>query len=65
MLKISLFKPDIIALTEITPKNKNKPLLNEYKIDAYDCFMNENPFRGVVLYTKSNMNAVEYVPLNK
>ena len=65
MLKIYLFKPDIDALTEITPQTKNKPLLNEYIIDGCDCFLSENPVSGVALHTKTKMNAVETVSLNK
>ena len=56
--------PDIIAITEVMPKNKEILTINEINIPGYDNFINKNPKRGVILYAKCQLNAVECQDLN-
>ena len=65
-------KPHIVCLTEILPKRKkDRPddqsihddIKNEYYIPGYEIFSNDNPKRGVAIYTKPQLNAVKYLPL--
>ena len=57
--------PDIIAITEVMPKNKEILTVNEISIPGYDNFTNKNPKRGVIIYAKSQLNAVECLDLNE
>ena len=52
--------PDIIAITEVMPKNKEILTINEINIPGYDNFINKNPKRGVILYAKCQLNAVKF-----
>ena len=63
-LNIDEKNPDIIAITEVMPKNKDTPTTNELSIPGYDIFINKNPKRGVLIYAKSQLNAVECQDLN-
>ena len=56
-------QPDIIALTEIYPKNTIYDI-NEtyYQITDYHMFMSSNESgRGIVIYTKCSLQAQKYV----
>jgi hypothetical protein len=63
LTRVNEIKPDIIALTEILPKNtkeKASDLVLGLNINDYDMFINKNPMkRGVILYAHKNINARE------
>jgi exonuclease III len=63
LLRIQAANPDIIAITEVKPKNYRYPLQRqEIQLEGYNCWPNiESPGRGVVLYTKSKIKASEKV----
>ena len=48
-------EPDIIQITEVLPKNKNKDIIyeTEFNITGYNMIFNKNPLRGVLMYVKS------------
>ena len=52
-------KPMIIDLTEIKAKNKEEVNLSEYSFPGYDLFVNEQPKRGVSVYTSKKLNALK------
>lgn len=55
--------PDIIMITEVLPKNCRYTVTKpELSLEGYDMFPNDFPpssGRGVIIYTKHNLNAVE------
>jgi hypothetical protein len=57
--RVEDYKPKIIALTEIKPKNALNFIESEYNIAGYDMFLNKNHKRGVALYVDSKLNAHE------
>ena len=59
------FNPDIIAVTELIPKNLQNFELVEYQIPGYTLFVNSKPERGTALYLKYSLNANECTDLNK
>ena len=62
LLLISDRNPDIIAISELLPKNcKNPPQATEFNIPDYEFFSNmgDNPDRGVGLYIKSILKPLE------
>lgn len=58
---IEMENPDIIALSEILPKNSTLPIVEEYyNIDNYDrVISNINKGRGVVIYIKNSFHSQE------
>ena len=56
-------KPDIIMITEVLPKNSRFDIMkSEISLDGYDIFPENFPLknsRGVVIYTRSELKAVE------
>lgn len=56
--------PDIIAITEIKAKRQASIEIAEYSIPGYTLFINSKPLRGVALYLRDNLNAVECVEMN-
>jgi endonuclease/exonuclease/phosphatase family metal-dependent hydrolase len=64
LLRVDDLDPEIIAITEILPKNQESKLSSaELNISGYDIFVNERQFRGVALYLKSTLNANECTEL--
>ena len=59
---IADYDPDIVCLTEITPKNSRYPLeLLELQIPGYDSFTNVNDgscHLGVIIYARTKLHAV-------
>ena len=50
--------PDIIAITEVFPKNSIfSPSHEHYQIKDYDIFLTETDGRGVCIYAKTSLNA--------
>ena len=58
------YQPIIVALTEINPKNGQKPSLGELDLENYTVFLNDPSKRGVALYIDSRLNAVPCDHLN-
>ena len=57
---ISAYNPNIIALTELMPKNAKNIDTNElFNINNYDKFINKQPHRGVIIYTRHSLKATE------
>jgi hypothetical protein len=56
-------KPDIIAITEVLPKNMRYTVNKaELDIEGYELFPGEFPIgakRGIIIYVKKSLNAVE------
>ena len=56
-------KPDIIMITEVLPKNSTFEIMkSEISLDGYDMFPENFPIknsRGIVIYVKSELKAVE------
>jgi len=63
--RIQDIEPNIIALTEIKPKNLHTFNETEFHIPNYDMFLNRNHKRGVALYTDKSLNAQECQDLNE
>lgn len=57
--------PHIVAITEIIPKRLKIIENAEFSIPGYTMFMNNAPSRGVAIYVKNSVNAVECEDLNK
>jgi len=61
LVNSSVHKPDVIAVTEIKPKNLTQKLLaSEFHLDGYNVFcqsLEENSRRGLLVYTASSINA--------
>lgn len=59
--RIDEIHPNIIAVTELIPKNLKNYCRKEFSIPDYDMFtnMDKNQQRGVALYTSSKLNARE------
>jgi hypothetical protein len=57
--------PHIVAITEIIPKRLQNIEVAEFSISGYTMFMNNAPSRGVAIYVKNEVNAVECEDLNK
>ena len=60
MVKIKQHKPIIIAVCEVKPKNGGNLDSLDYKIDGYTLHhanLNENQGRGIVVYTKTELDA--------
>ena len=59
-------KPNIISITEVKSKGKRADEVNdhEYNIDGYDMFLNDQPKRGVAIYTDKKLNAQQYDEFN-
>lgn len=57
---IALHSPDIICITEVSPKNTSMPVQScELEIQGYETFTNlSSCSRGVLIYTKSELKAV-------
>ena len=59
---IADYDPDIVCLTEITPRNSRYQLeISELQIAGYDSFTNVNDascHRGVIIYTRTTLHAV-------
>ena len=52
LARVSTEKPDIIALTEIFPKNVQSSIDDsEFYISGYNMFLSKDPKRGVVIYS--------------
>ena len=51
-------------MTEVIPKRKQDVTNNELTIPGYNQFINQNPKRGVAIYTKSKLNAIECLELH-
>ena len=58
-IRIEEYKPDIIGLTEIWPKNTKSKSEKEMYIPNYDIFINKDYKRGVILYLNKNLKAIE------
>ena len=58
LIRIEQYKPDIIGLTEIWPKNTRFKNEEEMFIPNFDVFMNKGS-RGVALYINKNLKAFE------
>jgi hypothetical protein len=57
---IVLHKPDIVCITKYLPNNFNaqpQPATSEFSIEGYECFVNENGNRGVIIYTANKLRA--------
>ena len=71
LVNSSVHKPDVIAVTEIKPKNLTQKLLaSEFHMDGYNVFcqgLEENSRRGLLVYIASSINAsvVEVGPTGK
>ena len=57
--------PDIICFTEILNKKDPNIEVAELKIDGYDIFLEKNPQRGVIIYTKECLKAQEFTEFQK
>ena len=57
VLQIDQYRPDIVAIVEVLPKNMSPIQACEFKIEGYICYMNEKPKRGVLIYVKDNIKA--------
>ena len=57
--------PDIICFTEIFNKKDPNIEVAELKIDGYDIFLEKNPQRGVIIYTKECLKAQEFTEFQK
>ena len=63
LCRVDELKPSIICLTEILSRHKcsgnnnNNLTDSELQIEGYSLFRNENPFRGVVIFTENSLNA--------
>ena len=60
---VNIYKPDVIAASEVLPKNFKEPIQPEiFKLDGYDmiCHPNvaKNIGRGSILYIKSNITHI-------
>ena len=61
---IELQKPDIIAITEILPNDKGDRIQGaEFEIHDYDCFQNGSNGRGVCIYLRKSLNAIQVYDL--
>ena len=50
-------KPDILHINETLPKSSHNIDTNiEYQLDGYNCFLNENPSRGIAMYIKDDID---------
>ena len=57
---VSQTEPDIIAITEVLPKNTRTPVQpSELRLEGYNLFWNSNPRRGVCIYSKSSLKCDE------
>ena len=57
---VSQTEPDIIAITEVLPKNTRTPVQpSELRLEGYNMFWNSNPRRGVCIYSKSSLKCDE------
>ena len=57
---IEASKPDIIAITETLPKQRGERIQAvELEIPDFDCFKNGANGRGVCIYTKKNLKAIQ------
>ena len=57
---INMYKPDIIGITEILPKNREEDPDNcKLKIQGYEHYSNTgaNSRRGVILFIREDLNA--------
>ena len=63
-LKTTKRQPDIIAITEVKPKNSRYTLSQvDYKLDGYDaisCNLDCDVGRGLLIYAKTELNALSY-----
>jgi endonuclease/exonuclease/phosphatase family metal-dependent hydrolase len=62
-LKIRELKPDIVAVTEILPKNQKRGDINheeEYAIEGYNMYMGKHRKRGVVLYVAGRLHSARH-----
>lgn len=57
-LRIEQTQPDIIAVTEILPKNMPESGIQdcEWQIEGYSCFLNRNPKRGISIYAAQGLS---------
>ena len=56
--RIEAEKPDIIAITEVLPKNSPEPLQDcEFQIPGYNGLYHLSDGRGLALYTKNSLSA--------
>lgn len=58
-LRIEVYDPDIIAITEVLPKNYQFPvdINSDFNIEGYSIFTNDNPLRGVAIYVRNDITA--------
>jgi len=61
LVNSSVHKPDVIAVTEIKPKNRTQKLLaSEFHLDGYNVFcqgLEENSRRGLLVYIASRIDS--------
>ena len=50
-------RPQVIALTELLPKNVKNIDVQEFALHNYDMFVNNAPHRGVIIYAHKSLNA--------
>ena len=50
-------RPQVIALTELLPKNIKNIDVQEFALHNYDMFVNNVPHRGVIIYAHKSLNA--------
>lgn len=63
--RISLAKPDIIALTEIYPKNTHMDIDPvELQLPGYNLFLPSKERRGVIIYVHEHLQAQELKPIS-
>ncbi len=61
---IEIIKPDIIAITEVYPKNVASEIeKSELELDSYDCFLKPGG-RGVCIYIKKKFKAIPVTDLS-
>ena len=57
--RIETYQPDIIAVTEILPKNRGRDIQPaELELEGFDCFKTKLDDRGACIYTKKWLKAV-------
>ena len=57
-LKIEVYRPDVIIITEILPKNLTRTELlieQELRIDGYNMYLGKHMKRGVVIYVSADL----------
>lgn len=58
---IDIHQPDVICITETAPKHCNTAMsTSELQIEGYDICVNENPKRGVAIFTACHLTATPY-----